>query len=149
MERKYYKSSLKKRFTKEHRIVSPPALVEAFRFSTLHRLNLTMIDQRYKAVPIGLFEDMMVRSTVDKIKYTQDTRDCDDFAVILKGELARDYMFNGCGIVMDTSGGHAYNAILTYDKNGRLKFLPFEPQNDKFIYDIKGMYLAEQGSILI
>lgn len=93
-------------------------------------------DSSYYCPPTADVQALLTKSRTDALTWTRSIFDCDDFAFVLKGEVARDnyrnlsrrlpYCF---GIVWGYNlggGHHAMNWVITDD----LKFKLVEPQND-------------------
>ena len=81
----------------------------------------------------------------DNKKYVKEKYDCDNFAFSFKSMVDKRFGLNGGGLVIDYSGGHAYN--LTVFKNGTVKL--FEPQTDGWPKAGKGQYKFQSGLIII
>ncbi len=145
---KLYLKDLRKSVRKTKRTVSYAAVARVHEESELGPLQLVPLDTAYVALPTETWELFLEYSGVDRIRYKSDTMDCDDFAQILAGECKRKLHVNGIGLVVDFSGGHAYNALLAYE-GSKLALLTIEPQNDKIIINRNGMYAAQQGFLLL
>ena len=78
-------------------------------------------------------------------KYISEQYDCDNFAFNFKARVARKFGVNSVGLVIDYSGGHAYNLIVFSDGTWKI----FEPQSDRWPTIGTGMYHFENGYILI
>lgn len=116
--------------------------------SQFAKLNPTLLDTRYWAVPIETWQLILAWSGVDKKTYISDFFDCDNFAIAFSGEVAQRFQINSAGIVVDYSGKHAYTAILIRNGDDTLAIATIEPQSDAFILKTTGMYDAEQGFVL-
>lgn len=145
---KLYLKDVRKSVRKTKRTVNYADIVQAHDASGLSTLQLVPLDTSYVALPIETWELFLQYSGVDRIQYKSDTMDCDDFAQILCGECKRKLRVNGIGLVVDFSGGHAYNALLAY-QGSELSLVTIEPQNDKIIINQSGMYAAEHGFLLL
>ena len=145
---KLYLKDLRKTVRKAKRTVSSTDIEKIHAASGLSNLQFVPLDTSYVALPAEIWELFLEYSGVDRIKYKSDTMDCDDFAQILCGECKRKLHVNGIGLVVDFSGGHAYNALLAYE-GSELSLLTIEPQNDKIIINRSGMYAAQQGFLLL
>ena len=145
---KLYLKDVRKFVRKTKQTVSHTAVAQAHDASGLRTLQFVPLDTSYVALPAETWELFLQYSGVDRIQYKSDTMDCDDFAQILAGECKRKLRVNGIGLVVDFSGGHAYNALLAY-KGSELSLLTIEPQNDKIIINQSGMYAAQQGFLLL
>ena len=62
-----------------------------------------------------------------------------------KAMVDRRFGLNNVGLVIDWSGGHAYNIIVF--KDGTVKI--FEPQSDSWPKAGRGLYKFQHGQILI
>lgn len=145
---KLYLKDLRKSVRKVKRTVRHADIVPVHAASGLSNLQFVPLDTSYVALPADTWELFLEYSGVDRIKYKSDTMDCDDFAQILCGECKRKLRVNGIGLVVDFSGGHAYNALLAYE-GSELSLLTIEPQNDKIIINRSGMYAAQHGFLLL
>ena len=83
--------------------------------------------------------------TNDK-KYVAEKYDCDNFAFSFKARMDRKFHLNNVGLVIDYSGGHAYNCVVFSDGTAEL----FEPQSDRFVTDRigTGQYKSQEGIIV-
>ena len=81
----------------------------------------------------------------DEKRYVTEQYDCDNFAFNFKARVARKFGVNSVGLVIDYSGGHAYNLIVFSDGTWKI----FEPQNDRWPTIRTGQYKFEDGFILI
>ncbi len=100
-------------------------------------LSFQIADAEYFCPSIGDVKAILSRTYVDNkfYQWTAQKFDCDDFAIVLKAEFAKDGYKNGSrraphcvGIVWgNLPGPHAINWVI--DSTKRLWFI--EPQNDK------------------
>ena len=117
--------------------------------SALAELPLTMLDAHAWSLPADLWAECLRHTHAEVREYERHRHDCDDFAVVLKGQLAhRLAMGSGCALVIDLSGGHAYSALLTHDY-GELYWRALEPQTDRYVRPGAGMYRAQRGYALL
>ena len=144
-----YLRDVRKTVKRTERKVGAGEVIEAFNRSPLSRLQLMMVDRDYWVVPEPTWFDILNWSQVDRIKYRADRQDCDDFAKILNGEVARKFQLNSIGLVLDFSGGHAYSAVVV-DDNGRLEVAAVEPQSDRthVAATRHRMYTARNGLVI-
>ena len=124
-------------------------VVDALNASPLKTLQDIPVDSKYWAVSKEAWEGMMAYIGVDQEKYEVDRFDCDNFAVVFAASVADRFRINGAGIVVDFSGGHAYNAILITGTHGGLSIGIIEPQNRRYILKTEGMYQARHGFIFL
>ena len=140
--------------------VTAQAVSDALRASPLARLSLSFLDRTYTALPMEVWAEILEWSDVDRVGYVSESRDCDNFAVALAGQVGLRFGVNGCGIVVDYSGKHAYNMLLvsTPDADGDgspdLAIALVEPQTDRLpqVGDRLGRneaYRASRGWILL
>ena len=149
-----------KKLIKENvRTYSSQQVREAWQKQTnLAHLSLILDDQEYHALPQKTWEEIMKQSDTRSYKYIPEFRDCDDFAFLFKGELTR-VALNGCGLVINFGGKHAYNVALVYDPDMVLKDTPdsdplsfkfIEPQDDQWIIlDSRPCYSTNGPGIVI
>ena len=95
-------------------------------------MNLQFLDGKFTALPLSVWNKILLFSQIDKIDYISVKRDCDNFAIALAGECSLKFGINGVGIVVDTAGRHAYNVLLVEGKEG-LEVAIVEPQSDGFV----------------
>ena len=82
---------------------------------------------------------------VDKRKYISEFFDCDNFAIVLAAVCAMKFHINSVGIVFDFGGGHAYAVLPVRQADGSIKIIILEPQNDRYIISLGGMYQGKFG----
>jgi len=83
-------------------------------------------------------------SQVNSIPWQRELYDCDDHAEALRHDF-RSAGINSCAVVVDWSGGHAYNMLFFAD--GQYWFL--EPQEDKIVSIGSGIYKLTSGEVQI
>ena len=108
-------------------------------------LGLLMADDEYRCLKPEDWQAVIEASDTSGYQYTPHFFDCNSFALAMKAEVSR-LMVNGCGLVLDFSGRHAFNlAIIGGGKTPTFRF--FEPQQDsgewivansKACYNLKG-----------
>ena len=103
------------------------------------------LDAKYWVCDREEFNKIVKWDWTDNKKYVAEKYDCDNFAFSFKAMVDRRFGVNNVGLVIDYSGGHAYNIIVFNDGTVRL----FEPQTDKWPRLGTGMYKFEEGKILI
>lgn len=81
----------------------------------------------------------------DNKKYVAEKYDCDNFAFSFKAMVDKRFGLNGVGLVIDYSGGHAYNLVVS--KTGTVRI--FEPQTDRWPRVGRGQYKFQSGAIII
>lgn len=123
-------------------------VVAALNASPLAALQDVPVDNVYWGVSKAAWDGMLAYTGVDRIPYVSDRFDCDNFAVNFAAVVADKFDINGVGIVVDGSGGHAYNSVLIAD-NDRLSIGIVEPQNDLYVLKAQGMYKARYGFIFL
>ena len=109
----------------------------------VQRLHL---DSKYWACSKKEFEDWIEWDWTNKKRYIAEEYDCDNFAFSFKARCDRKIGINSVALVIDYSGGHAYNLVVFSDVAPEL----FEPQNDS--WRKKGestMYTLTSGYIII
>ena len=107
--------------------------------------KMTWLDNKYVAVSEKEFQKIIDWDWTDNKKYVAEKYDCDNFAFSFKAMVDRRFGVNNVGLVIDYSGGHAYNIIVFNDGSVRL----FEPQTDRWARVGPGQYKFEEGKILI
>ena len=113
----------------------------------IQRLHL---DAKYWACSKQEFQDWITWDWTNKKRYLSEEYDCDNFAFSFKARCDRKIGINTVGLVIDYSGGHAYNVVVFTDAPAEL----YEPQNDSWV--IKGdgisrneMYKLTHGYIIL
>ena len=86
----------------------------------------------------------------NKRRWLEEEYDCDNFAFSFKARTDRKIGINWVGLVIDYSGGHAYNVVAFSDEAPKL----YEPQADKWVTLGQGkssteMYVLKSGYIII
>ena len=116
---------------------------KAWAASPAAHLQLLLFDDRYHALPRELWRELCQATHTDDLKYVRSFFDCNSFADSLTGLIKAKWAVNGIGFVADTSGKHAFNAVLVADSAG-LEIAFVEPQRDDWIkpqskpcYDLK------------
>ena len=92
----------------------------------IRRLHL---DSKYWACSKKEFEDWIKWDWTNKKKYIAEEYDCDNFAFSFKARCDRKIGINAVGLVIDYSGGHAYNVVCFTDAPAEL----YEPQSDRWV----------------
>ena len=140
---------------KEHQVkVTKDEANDALLKSEVGKLDPILIDRTYTALPMAVWLQVLEWSDVDRIEYVSEVRDCDNFAIALTGQIGLRLKVNGCGIVFDWSGKHAYNVLLVKDTaQGGIYAVVVEPQSDRIaqVGESKGpteMYKADRGMII-
>lgn len=102
-------------------------------------LYTAFYDAVYWTVPKETWGMFLDWSRIDKFKYVEERRDCDDFAKALWGNAALHFKLNSMCLIVDFSGYHAYNGVLTSDG----EFLIIEPQTDDIVLAGTAMSASE------
>lgn len=71
------------------------------------------LDSRYIAISETLWLKVLKHIGMPPFKYLADMRDCEDYSRWLAAKCPELLDINGCGMVIDNSIGHGYNALLT------------------------------------
>ena len=107
-------------------------------------LQLLQIDEEYRSLSLDNWNKVLQASDTSKQKYIKNFYDCNHFAVLFKAEVGL-ILVNGCGLVLDFSGEHAFNLIIVGEENKPPSFKFVEPQLDNWIvpnssphYNLKG-----------
>ena len=112
-------------------------------------LQLHAADREFHTVDTRTWEKIFEYDKTSELRYKAEEFDCDNFAVQLAASVNRRWGLTGCGIILDYSGGHAYNAVIA--ANGIIYLV--EPQTDKWVSigDSQSgteMYKGEKGIAL-
>ena len=95
------------------------------------------LDSKYWACSKREFEDWIEWDWTNKKKYVAEEYDCDNFAFSFKARCDRRIGINVVALVIDYSGGHAYNLVCFTDAPAEL----YEPQSDRWVK--KGTGISE------
>ena len=105
-----------------------------------------VLDNKYWVCTKSEFQKVVDNNTINEKKYVLDQFDCDNFAFNFKAQVAMNYNLNNVGMVIDNSGGHAYNVVVFNNGTAEL----FEPQSDRWIKPGESkMYSFEKGVIIL
>ena len=108
-------------------------------------MDILALDNKYLVTNQADMKKIIDWDWTDNRKYVAEKYDCDNFAFSFKAMVDRKFGVNNVGLVIDYSGGHAYNIFVFNDCTVRL----FEPQSDKWPRIGTTMYKFEEGKILI
>ena len=100
--------------------------------------TLKMLDKTYKVPSHKNLVQTIGSMWATQRKYSLDQYDCENFSVWFWAWLG-GLGSNACGLVLDTSGAHAYNIVVTHT-DGVLKAHLLEPQTGQFVH--KGQNLG-------
>lgn len=121
----------------------------------VENILLPLDAETFRCLPWETWEMFLQWSRVDKFKWVEEYRDCDDYAGFLKFQASMKFKVNGIVFLGDYSGGHAYNMLGTVKDDGSLGFTLLEPQTDGrlMVGDMNAeqqeLYKMEYGFILI
>jgi len=87
------------------------------------------LDGEYWTTSADGFDTIRNEDLTDKRPYKSAKYDCENFALTFMSNAQSKYGVTTIGLVIDWSGGHAYNMIVFDDGTVKL----FEPQNDNFV----------------
>ena len=139
-------NNIKKDIAKTEKVHNSNDVQNAFYNSKFAHLQLILLDSKYWTVPIDTWEKMIARTKIDHKQYVAERYDCDDFAFSLKGRIGQLFSVNGCGLVVDFSGSHAYNLIIT----DTLELAALEPQADRlYVGGTSPAYAMQSGFVLL
>lgn len=145
---------LRRRIAETRKLHQRQEVIEALRRSDLKRLQPVVYgDGSLTSLPMDVWQEILKWSDIDRIRYVRDQRTCSNFALGLAGQVAMRCGVDGCGAVVDFSGGHAYCCLLVQDGQGGIRIALVEPQSDRTptIGDrLSGheAYKAERGFVL-
>ena len=112
---------------------------------TDNKMEILSLDSKYFLCDETDMKAIIKWDWTDNKKYVKEKYDCDNFAFSFKAMVDKRFGLNGVGLVIDYSGGHAYNIIVFQD--GSVKI--FEPQTDRWPKAGRGQYKFQNGSIII
>ena len=108
----------------------------------MRKLNL---DSKYWACSKKEFEDWITWDWTNGKKYIAEQYDCDNFAFSFKARCDRKIGINTVALVIDYSGGHAYNLVCFTDAPAEL----YEPQNDSWKEKGGKLYPMTDGYMIL
>jgi hypothetical protein len=91
--------------------------------------SLQLVDTSYKLVDVDKLKIFLARNSTSSRQYVSDSNDCDDFALILLGDVTKwdsSLAFGIAFVVKEDGDYHALNVLIGTDK--RVYFV--EPQTD-------------------
>ena len=86
--------------------------IKGYRNSDWQRI---VLDNKYWVCTKTEFQRVVDTNTINEKQYVLDQFDCDNFAFAFKAQVAMNYNLNNVGLVIDNSGGHAYNIVIFND----------------------------------
>ena len=117
--------------------------LEGFKEDTWQRI---VLDNKYWTCSKEAFQEIIDYNTLNEKQYVSEQYDCDNFAFTFKAQVGLNHNLNNVGLVIDNSGGHAYNVVIFDDGTAEL----FEPQNDRWITPGEsGAYTFQTGIIIL
>ena len=149
LPRHLYKKQIKKAISDTLLSFSNPQVQTLLMNSRYRNFRIRAVDGNYFVLPAATLELILERSSLDELVWTPDRFDCDDFAICLKAEFARQFMINSVGIVYDWSGKHAYSAAVIYNAKRQLELRTIEPQSDKTVKMGEAPMYAARAGLLI
>ena len=151
------KTEIRNHVLEKGQFITSDELITVFGKGPLRNLECWCLDSRYRVIDLPTWKDVLAWSAIDKYEYKDDVRDCDNFAMALSGRIPLTFRLNTIGMVIDFSGRHAYNAIITYAEDyttlDDLIIGVIEPQTDGFVMigdqlSTHEAYTAEDGIVL-
>lgn len=112
--------------------ISASDLSDAVKASPASALQLHLSDSQYTVVDQTTWAQVMQVFAKVYLPYTPEKRDCDDYAFAFRGNVPMAFELNSVGIVIDYTGQHAYNIVVTKEDDG-LHVKLVEPQSDSFV----------------
>ena len=109
------------------------------------KMEIMSLDSKYFLCDEKDMKSIIKWDWTDKKKYVKEKYDCDNFAFSFKAMVDKRFGLNGVGLVIDYSGGHAYNIVVFQD--GSVKI--FETQSDRWPKAGRGQYKFQNGSVII
>ena len=130
------------REVKEEHWITSQLMRAGFTGDKIQRLHL---DSKYWVCDRSEFDKIVQWDWTDKKQYISEKYDCDNFAFSFKATVDRQFHLNCVGLVIDWSGGHAYNLVVFKDGT----WSAFEPQSDSWPSLGQGMYKFESKIVII
>lgn len=83
--------------------------------SILSRMPAMLLDSHYICPTRDLWNQVFNDCNEIMAQYIPEYRDCDDYAMYMKGFASIKWGVNGSGVVLDVAGSHAYNGVVVWD----------------------------------
>ena len=100
----------------------------------------TWFDSQYLVIRRDVWDRINALMWEHKAEYIIDQSDCDKYAMSFCGDTALLWKVNSAGLVIDYSGHHAYNVVVTYESDPDvLEAKVLEPQGE---YWVPGSWLG-------
>ena len=138
----------KEKLLTNSKIINADQLQSAWSSGPLSHLQLIRMDEKFQALTMDAWNEILSESDTKTIQYQEDFQDCDNFAIIFAAYVMRSLATNSTAMVFDTGGKHAFNAILITD-NDKIEFKVVEPQLDTLADLSKPVYSNTSGFALI
>ena len=104
------------------------------------------LDSKYWVCTKKDFQNWIEWDWTNGKRYISEEYDCDNFAFSFKARCDRKIGINAVGLVIDYSGGHAYNLVVFSDVAPEL----FEPQNDSWNKKVQSkMFTLTSGYVIL
>ena len=104
-----------------------------------HGMKRLHLDSKYWVCSKKEFGDWIEWDWTNKKRYVAEEYDCDNFAFSFKARCDRRIGINAVALVIDYSGGHAYNLVCFTDSPAEL----YEPQSDRWVQQGTGISKTE------
>lgn len=108
-------------------------LVVAVNNSPARVMTYYVLNNRYWALPVEVWQSVIARNNLDKDIFPNESPrfNADDFAFGFKAKVSRYFYINGVGIAIGVLDGkvYVYNTLLVVEKDGSLGLRFFEPEN--------------------
>ena len=116
----------------EDLIYTRTELETAFHESPLKHLIWGIVRNEHEAKPRDEALKLIQSVYPLPLKYNHETRNCDEFAEMLRWRVWQETGWRGIGIICDYDGRHMYNMALLVD-DSRPVFELVEPQTGEFV----------------
>lgn len=146
--RELQKEDATRNLIESHTTVATHTEIEnAFRRSIIGGTGMQILpcDRRYRILDSEGWDSALEYTGVDQKQYISEFFDCDNFAIALAAVCAMKFHINSVGILFDFSGGHAYAVLPVRQADGSIEIIILEPQNDRYIVSLGGMYQGKFG----
>ena len=131
-------------------VVSADDIAARWENYSLGSLQLILTDEDYYVPTAEQWSEILTYNRAEERDYMEHRRDCDDYAIYVKGCVGMNWGVNGIGLVMDVSSKHAYNVLLLQMRNGAdYTFAAFEPQTDRYVAAGSEGYRAWSGFVIL
>lgn len=152
--RKPNRRDIQRRIDREAVEVTARQVGYAWAHSLLRGVELNVLPERYRALPLDIWEDILRYVGTDRSEHVSENRERDNYALCFAADVSSKFDANGAGIVLNRKSGQAYNILLVYDAryardertaDKALRIARLELQDNNFAIDTSGFLVDEES----